>query len=175
MTIDVEVRRATEADAMEMERVHSRSWRATYAGLLPNPVIEHVVSLERRRAGRFSAILVDPSTQAAFFVATREGTVIGLATWAPSGEEDATDATADVQTIYLDPDAIGQGIGRQLLAAVVEDIFARDFTAATLWVLDTNHRARRFYEAAGWRADGSKKDVEVAGAVLHEVRYRRKE
>ena len=171
--MDVEVRRAVEADATEMARVHARSWRATYAGLLPNPVIEHVVSLERRRAGRFSAILADPSTRAAFFVATRDGAVIGMANWAPSGDADATDATADVQTIYLDPDAIGQGIGRQLLAAVVEDIFARDFKAATLWVLDTNHRARRFYEAAGWTADGSRKDAEVAGAVLHEVRYRR--
>jgi hypothetical protein len=30
---------------------------------------------------------------------------------------------------------------------------------ARLWVLEENHRARRFYERRGWREDGSTRDV----------------
>jgi hypothetical protein len=39
-------------------------------------------------------------------------------------------------------------------------------------VLDTNSRARRFYEAAGWHRDGAVKQDARRGFVLNEVRYR---
>jgi hypothetical protein len=38
-------------------------------------------------------------------------------------------------------------------------------------VLEANARARRFYEIAGFRADGSVKDADLYGATLPEVRY----
>jgi hypothetical protein len=42
-----------------------------------------------------------------------------------------------------------------------------------LWVLASNEQARRFYEAAGWRPDGGAQTIELGGATLEEVRYRR--
>jgi hypothetical protein len=41
-------------------------------------------------------------------------------------------------------------------------------------VLPANTRARRFYEIAGWVADGSERTMEVLGVVVPEVRYRRR-
>ena len=41
-----------------------------------------------------------------------------------------------------------------------------------LWVLVANERARRFYERAGFHADGPVVDFEVGGATLPEMRYR---
>jgi hypothetical protein len=35
-------------------------------------------------------------------------------------------------------------------------------------------RARRFYEVAGWVADGAERTDEVMGVVVAEVRYRRR-
>ena len=37
----------------------------------------------------------------------------------------------------------------------VEDLRSRRFDTVTLWVLETNRRARRFYEVAGWKHDGT--------------------
>jgi RimJ/RimL family protein N-acetyltransferase len=45
---------------------------------------------------------------------------------------------------------------------------------AELWVLPGNHRARRFYEVAGWVADGAQRTDEVVGVLVSEVRYRRR-
>jgi hypothetical protein len=45
------------------------------------------------------------------------------------------------------------------------------YTAATLWVLDGNRRARRFSEAAGWSVDGATKDAVIADVPVTEVRY----
>jgi hypothetical protein len=36
------------------------------------------------------------------------------------------------------------------------------YTAATLWVIDGNRRARRFYAAAGWSVDGATKEAVIA-------------
>lgn len=50
-------------------------------------------------------------------------------------------------------------------------IRSRSQSRATLWVLETNERARRFYEIAGWLPDGATK-TEMRGSVeLREVRY----
>jgi hypothetical protein len=39
-------------------------------------------------------------------------------------------------------------------------------------VLEINARARRFYEIAGWWADGTTKTEQRSGVELREVRYR---
>jgi hypothetical protein len=43
-----------------------------------------------------------------------------------------------------------------------------------LWVLPGNAGARRFYELAGWVADGSERTSEVFGMTVPEVRYRKR-
>jgi hypothetical protein len=40
-------------------------------------------------------------------------------------------------------------------------------------VLDSNARARRFYEAGGWHADGAAKQDDSFGVPMTEERYRR--
>ncbi|WP_430787700.1 hypothetical protein [Actinoplanes sp. G11-F43] len=45
--------------------------------------------------------------------------------------------------------------------------------AAILWVLESNARARRFYEAAGWVPDGAVKVDSSRGFPMREVRCRR--
>jgi RimJ/RimL family protein N-acetyltransferase len=48
------------------------------------------------------------------------------------------------------------------------------FRQVILWVLDGNDRAQRFYEDAGWSADGERRTIEFAGQSLPEVRYAKK-
>lgn len=166
------VRPATPDDAPAMARLHARSWLASYRGLLPDELIDQVVANEPGRAERWRRRLADRSTPGAALVAEREGQVAGLVFWAPSEDEDAAPGTAEIQAIYLDPDAIGQGVGRALFASAVADIESRGHAPITLWVLDTNVRARRFYEAAGWRPDGASKLERRPAGTLHEIRYR---
>jgi hypothetical protein len=39
-------------------------------------------------------------------------------------------------------------------------------------VLEDNPRARRFYEREGWALDGGRKEEELLGTIVAEVRYR---
>jgi ribosomal protein S18 acetylase RimI-like enzyme len=69
---------------------------------------------------------------------------------------------------------VAQGHGRALLAAGVDALVAAGQVAVVLWVHPDDHRARRFYEAAGWRSDEVFRQAEILGVEVAEVRYRRR-
>jgi GNAT superfamily N-acetyltransferase len=168
----VRIRPAVEADIPALLDAHARSWRASYGDLLPAGLIEDVLAARDARGQRWRTRLADPSDPGVFLVAEVAGRVVGLAITGPSRDEDADPATGEVYAIYLDPDVIGRGVGRALFAAAVADLASLGFERATLWVLTGNARARRFYEAAGWQADGAtKREVRDVG-TLDETRYR---
>ena len=48
---------------------------------------------------------------------------------------------------------------------------ASGFPGARLWVMEGNERAERFYQAAGWVADGGRKVDDFQGAEVIELRY----
>lgn len=54
----------------------------------------------------------------------------------------------------------------------LEELRAARFDEALLWVHADNRRARRFYEAAGWRTDGAERDEEAFGHIAKELRHR---
>lgn len=171
-TNEVALRRAVRSDAEAIADVHARSWKVTYRRLLPAEVIHRVVGGRAARADRIRVALSDTHAPEHFFVALDGDAIVGMAVTAPSRDPDATPTTGELQAIYLAPEAIGRGIGRVLHDQALDDLRKRGCTEATLWVLRENQRARRFYEAAGWRTDGKAKDEELAGGTLHEIRYR---
>ena len=166
------VRRAIPSDADAIANVHARAWPAAYRGLLPNQLIADVVAGRDRRADAFRRLLADEVAPQRIWVAAAGDEVVGMAVWSPSRDEDAIDATADVEAVYLDPRFWRKGTGRLLLRAVLDEIQSAGFREATLWVLDTNERARRFYEADGWLPDGATKVEERPAGMLNEIRYR---
>jgi GNAT superfamily N-acetyltransferase len=83
------------------------------------------------------------------------------------------ECTGEIDAIYLRPESIGQGLGQLLMSWTVDALTRLGYTSATLWVLDGNTRARRFYERAGWSADGAVKEEGLHEFTIREVRYRR--
>ena len=73
--------------------------------------------------------------------------------------------------MYLLLPALGRGVGRDLLSQVTEQLRAAGYLRAVLWVLRANARARRFYEATGWRWDGTVVVHAFDGEERSVVRY----
>jgi GNAT superfamily N-acetyltransferase len=171
--VAVLVRDAEPGDAAEMARVHVASWRGAYSGLMPQDVLDGLdVSV---RTSLWIRIMnrTDPG-RGAVLVAEDGERIIGFAGVGPTRDPDADPArTGEVGAIYLLPEAWGRGAGRLLMGEAVARLAACGYTDATLWVLDTNERARRFYAAAGWVPDGTAKVDGREGYSLSEVRYRR--
>lgn len=170
----VEVRRARLADAAKIAAVHVASWREGYRGLIPQDYLDGLdpAVWTARRIHRLERI--DWSREGCFVVSGDNGALAGFTHVGPTRDDDSDPATAgEVYAIYLAPGAWGKGLGRELMAAGLTQLAQCGYRAATLWVLESNARARRFYAAAGFEADGAVKVDDSRGVPLHEVRYRR--
>lgn len=171
MTESVTIRQATVDDAEALARLHVRSWQWAYRGQLPDEYLDRMPETMDRRIAARRAGLTDMPPEQRWWIAEQAGQMVGFAVTEPSRDADAPPSTGELSLIYLEQDAAGKGIGRQLFAYAVDDLRQRGYTQAILWVLETNARARRFYEAAGWSADGASKTEEWPSVVLREVRY----
>lgn len=165
------IRRAGPDDARAIAALHVASWKAAYPGLIPQDYLDGLRPEDRLAAWED---LLSSSPWPVVLVAEVRGVLAGVACVGPSRDEDADPATVgELQAIYLHPDFFGAGVGEPLLDAAVAELDAAGFPVATLWALDVNARARRFYERHGWAFDGVTKRHDWQAFVATDVRYRR--
>ena len=80
--------------------------------------------------------------------------------------EDVT--SAKLVSMWVAPHARGQGVGRQLVAVVVQWARDHDATSVQLWVTETNTDARRLYESCGFVLSGGRQPL-PSDPLLSEV------
>jgi L-amino acid N-acyltransferase YncA len=164
------VRPATPDDADAIASVHVRSWQAAYRGIVPDAMLEGL-SIERR-ASWWRDELTEMMPPTACWVVECSGRIVGFASIGTARGDSAGPRIGELFTLYLEPEAWSQGLGRALNDQAIVGLRASGFRSAILWVLADNVRGRRFYERAGWQPDGATMGWETSGTTLDEVRYR---
>ncbi|MEM9466428.1 MAG: GNAT family N-acetyltransferase [Actinomycetota bacterium] len=166
------VRTARVEDGEAMGRIHVESWRAAYVGVVPQTHLDALDAQERGANWR-AAIEANPDPDhGRRLVVEVDGEVVGLALVV--ADRDGEEGVGEIPLIYVHPTAWGTGAGFALMVECEAEMQRRGFTAAVLWVLEANPRARAFYERQGWFADGGRKIEEIGGVELAEIRYRRR-
>ena len=161
------VRQARLEDAPAIARVHVDVWRAAYKDHLPADLLAGLSVSERER--RWQRFLQEASSAA--FVA-EEDSVVAFGSVGPCRDEDKDARVAELLTLYALPEVWGTGAGRQVWEACAAWLSDAGFGEVTLWVLAGNERAVRFYERAGFHADGTSKTETWRDDVqIHELRY----
>jgi GNAT superfamily N-acetyltransferase len=164
------IREAEPKDAEAIAGIHVRAWQAAYRGQLADDYLEGLTVEDRLEMHRRA--LESPPPEYRMWLAEEDGRAVGFAVTGRSEDADATERTAEVYAIYLEPARIGTGAGLELFEHAVGDLRRRGFHAATLWVLETNERARRFYDLAGWKHDGTVTSERIDCEMRPTVRYR---
>jgi len=167
--VSVSIRTAVPDDARAVAEVHVASWGWAYRDDLPVETIASRSVEDRRRMWAEWFASNEPASD--LLVAEEEGLVVGFSGFGISRDEDAPGGTGEVRTIYLLEEVAGKGIGRMLFARANDRLRELGYGRATLWVLETNERSRRFYERAGWSWDGTTSAHQFDCANLPIVRY----
>ena len=167
----MEARRATADDIEAIAETQVRAWQEAYVGQVAQEYLDSL-SVEQRVEAWTGIHAATDWPARGLLVVTDEGVVVGFAHVCPSRDDDLPADTGEVTAIYLRQAVWGRGAGRLLMDAALAELRAAGGTSAILWVLDTNERARGFYEAVGWRAYGAEKVDTIGGQELSEVRYR---
>jgi GNAT superfamily N-acetyltransferase len=168
------VRDAVPGDADVIARVQGSTWEVAYMHLFGEELLrDRAERLERRAAWWKELLETGADDRAHTLVAAIDAGVVGFVDVRPSRDRDADDGrVGELTAIYVVPEAWGTGAGRALMTEAVERLRTAGFEEATLWMLDDNPRARRFYEIAGWSTDGAVKDDVIMDTPVREVRYR---
>lgn len=157
-----EIRPATVLDVPALAFVHHTAWQETYTGLIDQTFLD-ARTVERSAKNMEKAW---PEIN----VAVCDGRVIGLCGCSASRDADTPPDTGEIQGIYLLRDFQHLGLGRALMEDALRRLQESGYRKVTLWVLDSNAKAIRFYEKAGFSPDGAVKTA-VLGTPVKELRY----
>jgi ribosomal protein S18 acetylase RimI-like enzyme len=195
----VRIRPAGPADGPPIAKVRAETWRVAYAGVIPAQRLAELTAPEAVardgvwRAGRsMDGVLVAEANGPSVAKGTDQpgaqtagdngDAVIGFAAFGPERDEDYQPGQplreppehrrAELYGIYVLPARWSTGAGRALMDGVLSLTEQAGYTDISLWVLEVNIRARRFYEKAGFRLTGESGVLRGLPGVT-QVRYRR--
>lgn len=167
------IQEAHPDDALDIASVQVATWQAAYGDIVPADYLAALPAGLERRAQWWGERVASADPRDHTLVATENGKVIGFADIGPSRDSDADPLqVGQLNAIYVLWHAWGRGVGQALMAELLLRLREAPFDSATLWVLEANQRARRYYEAAGWTLDGSVRDETIGDVAVREVRYR---
>jgi GNAT superfamily N-acetyltransferase len=166
------------------------SWFAAYDGIIAAAIIDRVTAPDGGARVRQS-FRIRPWQRMIAAVAPRQadgGTadagIVGYASFGPERDvlgapwphpltpEGSEGRVAELYALYVHPAWWSTGTGRALMDEALIKVGAAGYVCITLWVLEANARARRFYQLAGFAPDGARHLLEDLGGVT-EIRYRR--
>jgi ribosomal protein S18 acetylase RimI-like enzyme len=167
--VGAEIRTARPSDVEAIAALHLASWRAAYAGFVPEAFLSSV-TLESRieRWGR----ALDPSlsllTQT--IVADDEAVILGVCSFGFRRQPPAVSA-GEIYSLHVRPDVTRRGLGKLLLDESLHRVALLGCYSCVLWVLRDNVNARRFYESRGWSLTGEEMVEDRSGYAIPEIRY----
>ncbi len=165
------IREACLDDARRIAEIHVRAWQEAYRGIMPDDFLAGL-SVDSR-VERWRETLARGGRTV--LVAEEGGVVAGWAIGGETRDAEASPRTAEVYAINIDPAAWRRGAGRLLMQHACARFRSAGYERVTLWVLERNEAARRFYSTLGFTADaagaGGRKAGDFGGRELIELRY----
>ncbi|MEO3809489.1 GNAT family N-acetyltransferase [Sphaerisporangium sp. B11E5] len=162
------IRDMTMRDVRQVSTVRITGWKAAYVGMVPQEYLDGLsveADMEQRRK------LFGRDARVHDVVAEHGGAVVGWAVLGPCRDEWGTGRDGEIYALYVAPELIGRGVGRGLVRELVSRARRANQEFLHVWVIEENHRARRFYERAGFTPDGERELWDVGGASVPELRY----
>ena len=165
------IRFATPSDAHSIAAIHVAGWQHAYRGQLPASFLDGL-SIARRE-GMWADLLSNPHNTIEVVSLTGKA-IEGFVHYGSSRDESANErGEGEVYALYLHPQAIGLGNGRALMQRAEEGLKAAGYRDVVLWVLESNVKARAFYEKISFEPDGVAKNIEIGESAYRELRYRK--
>jgi ribosomal protein S18 acetylase RimI-like enzyme len=163
------IRPAAAEDAEAVERLRIAGWQTAYRGIIPDAYLDSLpVDVSRRRKHLES--LPEGFRND---VAIADGCIIAWISAGPCRDPDRPGPRhGEIFACYVHPDWWRMGIGHLLMEHSLQALAEDGRDDVTLWVLEANDRARRFYAAFKFVPDGTRKLLDF-GEPVPELRYRR--
>jgi ribosomal protein S18 acetylase RimI-like enzyme len=137
------IRAAALEEADVLAELHVRCWRETYAGIMPASYLANLKAADR--VDMWRDLLAMPDR----FIRVAGAQPCGFVMSGPRRASMPDYADGEIYSIYLLQSAQGQGLGKVLFNAALQDWRGRGGQSLQLSVAAQNANARGFYERMG--------------------------
>lgn len=144
---------ATVLDLPAVAALHLAASRSAYRGILADDILDSL-TLDGRLAlwrARYAAL----GPEGRLWIYRHDDEIAGFALADRTDDNERGHAVAELASFYVLPSFWGLGIGRHLMDVTINNFSRKSFDSLILWTMRANHRARRFYENAGFVSDGA--------------------
>ena len=155
----VTLRKAQRDDVDEIASIHVDSWKAAFTGRMPHNYIESYTL--PRRVTEWHQLLTNNAETVV--VSESGGRVIGFLSFKISQTHENA---IELSKLYLCPSAYGKGVGSLLMNYLEKQVASHHVHQITLYVLDNNDAAIRFYTKQGFAFAEGAVSTEFEGEVI---------
>ena len=162
------IREVLPEEAYDYTTLHIACWQSAYRKIISEEYMQNMLEDIDNRAERCRRDLTTPG-EWKFYCAMLDDIMIGRLILCKSRDDDKRDV-GEVAAIYLLEEYWDKGYGRKMMDYALNKLEVMGFHEVVVWVLEANHRARRFYEKMGFYHDGTSKEI-IIDKPLVEIRY----
>lgn len=162
----MKIRYANINDAKILGEIHSLSWKEAYKGIIPDEILSNRTPEKRQK--HFENAISEGGEEIAIILV--DDKPIGFIRIGKCRDVDKSSSYGEIWGIYLLEEWWNKGLGYESMVWGLNELAKRQYKKVTLWVLEENLRARRFYEKIGFQHDGTIKEIQI-GRKLNEYRY----
>ena len=157
MENDVIIRFAEPDDINSIGFLAHQIWPVTYGNIIPPEQLSYMLQLMYSPASLKKQL---QQQQHVFLLAELDGEPVGFASFSPITKT----GVFKLHKIYVRTDIQGKGLGKALLAAVTDEVKARQAKALQLNV-NRNNKAKKFYEKQGF-AVIKEEDIDIGNGYF---------
>ena len=162
-------RSAKYNDAIFIAQAEVDSQRNLYSGLVAQSFLDSLSVQDS--ASSWETIISDNNNTT--IILEELGKPIGALSCGPCRDDDLnSQVTGEIWSIYVDPSYQRKGYGTSLFEEARQALRKAGYNELSIWVLDTDLRARGFLESLGLTCDGAARFDDYYGdGIVTKVRY----
>lgn len=149
--MNIVIRKASEADAEQIAKVHYNAWMETYRGILPETFLD-ARSIEK------STEIFKRSKCKNIVVASVDGKLTGFCGWGEFRGNECDSSFGEIHGIYVLKSYQRLSLGGKMINYALRELKVKGYKKAALWVLEENKNAVGFYEKSGFMRGMAKKN-----------------
>jgi GNAT superfamily N-acetyltransferase len=145
--------------------MHVDSWRSTYKGIISDDYLSNLSVERREKSWQWTFNHLNPD-EVTFVAENNEGKIVGFSN---SGKSRSPEYNYDAElyAIYILKEYQGQGVGKELVSALLSDLKVNNYKSMMVWVLEGNPSAE-FYKRLGGSLF-TKKEIQIGEQTLIEL------
>ena len=144
-----QIKIACPNDANSIAYIICETWKEAYKDIISKEFMKEKTNIEDRTI-LFKKILSENKQSA--YIILDNNKPCGVLPCEVSRDEDFT-VTFEIIAIYFLPEYWGKGFESHTIEYVIKEIKNKGYNKISLWTLEKNERAKRFYEKCGFVAD----------------------